>query len=442
MSIQAGVIIVVIIFIRVFLKNRLPKNTFLILWTIVLLRLLIPFSFTSPFSVYSLVDFSVKPFSKDTTNKTSEVNLPPPEELPQNSLTDSPTVTSVWPLIWAIGAALSAFFFLIAYIRCCREFSDSQPAEDDYFLNWLERKRLKRTIKIRQSSRVYAPLTFGVIRPVILLPGQTDWTDTHQLQYVLAHELVHIKRFDAVVKILFTAALCVHWFNPLVWIMYILLNKDIELSCDELVVRSFGLTSKSSYAMALISLEEQKNKLTPFCNMFSKNPIEERITSIMKIKKNSILASFAAVVMVVGVTTGFATSAIASDNSYAKTTIEEREITDSGENHIDLASSKSFRINAGQGPEQSFDYTQNSGKQFLVSKGQKMQVTVDHITAFRGKSGGRVIKLIFEDSKHHIVEVEVGETDKKEVVFKNAGTYNLTIQNDGNKSIWYSFLLQ
>ena len=120
---------------------------------------------------------------------------------------------------------------------------------------------------------------------------------------------MHIRRFDSITKLVLIAVLCVHWFNPLVWVMYILANRDIELSCDEAVVRLFGETTKAAYARALISMEETRSGLTPLCNNFSKNAIEERITAIMKIKKASIFSLVVALALVVGVTTAFATSA-------------------------------------------------------------------------------------------------------------------------------------
>lgn len=105
------------------------------------------------------------------------------------------------------------------------------------------------------------------------------------------------------------AVLCVHWFNPLVWAMYILANRDIELSCDEAVVRLFGENTKAAYARTLISMEETRSGLAPLCNNFSKNAIEERITAIMKIKKTTVFSLVLAGFIVVGTATAFATSA-------------------------------------------------------------------------------------------------------------------------------------
>jgi hypothetical protein len=153
-----------------------------------------------------------------------------------------------------------------------------------------------------------APLTFGILHPVILMPKVTDWNDETALQYILAHEYVHIRRFDTVSKLALTAAVCVHWFNPLVWVMYVLANRDLELSCDESVIRLFGENTKSDYARTLISMEETRSGLTPLCNSFSKNAIEERIVAIMKMKKTSWASALVALTLVAGVTTAFATT--------------------------------------------------------------------------------------------------------------------------------------
>lgn len=131
--------------------------------------------------------------------------------------------------------------------------------------------------------KVSSPLTYGIFHPVILMPKQTDWKNTKELQYILSHEYVHIYHYDIARKLIAIIAICIHWFNPFVWGMYFFFNRDMELACDESVVHMFGETSKSTYARMLISMETKKRSLTPFCNHFSKNAIEERITAIMKI---------------------------------------------------------------------------------------------------------------------------------------------------------------
>ena len=154
-----------------------------------------------------------------------------------------------------MGAAVCAVVFAAAYGRCCREFRASFPVESEVTRRWLQSHPLRRTVAIRQSGRISSPLTFGVLRPVILVPKKTDWTDETALRYVLEHEFVHIQRFDVLSKLLLIAAVCVHRFNPLVWVMYVLANRDLELSCDETVLRRFGGDIRAAYARVLIRME-------------------------------------------------------------------------------------------------------------------------------------------------------------------------------------------
>lgn len=119
-------------------------------------------------------------------------------------------------------------------------------------------------------------------------------------------------------KLIMIAAVCVHWFNPLVWVMYLLFNRDIELACDEQVVRRCGQTSRSAYAMALISMEETRSGPSLLCNNFSKNAIEERVIAIMKTRRFTLLGSLAACMLILCVSAGFLTSADAIEMSDEK----------------------------------------------------------------------------------------------------------------------------
>ena len=328
MSFSGAILILAVIVVRAVSINKLPKKTFLVLWSIVLLRLLVPFSIPSTLSVYSLVNRTapVRETVSDVTvtdfiptaqtgqifigGSTEQTQIPQQAQIPQ---AQSDVHVSALVIIWCIGTILCAAFFIFSYLRWSFEFKTSLPVSDIFITQWLGEHRLKRPIKIRQSGRIETPLTYGILHPVILMPGKTDWENKQQLRYILLHEYVHICRYDIVIKLISALALCVHWFNPMVWVMYILFNRDIELACDECVIRKLGEDSKSEYAFTLISMEEKKSGLMPLCNNFSKNAIEERITAIMKIKKTSFAAIIAAVVLVTSVTTAFATSAVTNN---------------------------------------------------------------------------------------------------------------------------------
>ena len=312
MSIFGAIMILAVIVIRALAINRLPKKTFIVLWGIVLLRLLVPFSFPSTFSAYSIINNHIPATQGVAELRNANAFPVMPVQLPTTGgVLQEQTAVSLSPyaIVWGIGLIACALFFAIAYFKCRREFRESLPIKNDFLTQWFSEHKLSRPVEIRQSSRISAPLTYGIFKPIILMPKNTKWEDTKQIEYILAQEFVHIRRFDAATKLLLTAALCIHWFNPLVWAMYILSNRDIELSCDETVIHSFGETTKSTYALTLISMEEKKSSLTPLCNNFSKNAIEERITAIMKLKKTSIVATLVAFSLIIGVTTAFATSA-------------------------------------------------------------------------------------------------------------------------------------
>ena len=314
MSFLGTVIILLIVVLRAVLINRLPKKTFLILWWIALIRLLVRCSIKSVRSIYSLLQSIYSEINPVRTTQTTTF-LPIHGNMPEiaNGLSEAMVQRtesiSILSVIWLAGLLLCFGFFAVSYIKCYREFRFSLPVENDILEAWKEKHPLKRSLSIRQTETIAAPLSYGVIRPVILMPKNTEWKNIYQLRYVLEHEYVHIRRLDMLTKLIMIAAVCIHWFNPLVWVMYILFNRDLELSCDETVVRRFGMDIKSVYATALISMEEKKSGLTPLCNSFSKNAIEERIRAIMKIKKTSKFAVIISAVLVICVTGGFATSA-------------------------------------------------------------------------------------------------------------------------------------
>lgn len=358
MSLSAALMIVAIIILRALTIERFPKKTFLVLWWIALLRLLIPFSIPSVMSIYSWISPDVpKAVHQEVqeiteSQSTSEPVLKIPSEILQNASPQEDAVSVVpeqtrsevvenstqfemtpipdtdieyvevkpsksfseiffdmLPAIWGVGIGVIAAFFGINYWKGIREFRMSLPVENEFVNEWLSSHQLRRNITIHQYDCIHTPLTYGIFRPVILLPKESLEQSPSTLNFILTHEWVHIRRFDCVTKILLTAALCIHWMNPLVWVMYLLFNRDIELSCDETVLNLLGRNRRSDYALALIDMEEQKGGFASFASGFGRNAIEERIRAIMKMKKASLITILAAVVVVACVSILFATSA-------------------------------------------------------------------------------------------------------------------------------------
>ncbi len=315
MSAAGAVMILVITAVRAVTVNKLPKKTFVVLWETVIARLLIPFYIPAAVSFYTLLNnkhaagmkITAVPVPDNFTDTGTLIN----ENWDDISGGAGASVKSIdiLALIWFIGAVLTALIFTFKYVAAYRKFRFSELVKTGYAKEWLDGQRLRRKAEIRVLGGIISPLTYGVIKPVILLPKGMETEYSDRLEYILAHELAHIKRFDMIRKLFMAAALCVHWFNPAVWIMYLLFNRDIELVCDETVLKTVKNGSRREYAMALIRMEEIKSGFSPLYSHFSKNAAEERITAIMKTKKAGFISCLAACAAVLGITGTFATSA-------------------------------------------------------------------------------------------------------------------------------------
>lgn len=306
----AGAVLILVIFLlRAVLGNALPRRIFGVLWWVAVLRLLLPWEVSFRFSVYTLL-VSLRPApdmaAAAPTGHGGVVRLIPhlpaagaAGEIPRAA---APAI-SVWPLLWLAGALALGMWFAAAYIRCRRRFRTALPAESEFIDRWLQSHP---GISVRVSDRISGPLTYGLVRPVILLPRGMDRGDETALAHVLTHEYEHIRHLDGLTKLVLAAALCVHWWNPAVWLMVRLAGRDLELACDEAVVRRLG--DPAAYARTLLAVEEARAGI---CPRFAQSPVEERIKAMMKFQSRRVpvLVTACALLLAVCVTTAFATSA-------------------------------------------------------------------------------------------------------------------------------------
>ncbi|MFF2479806.1 M56 family metallopeptidase [Paenibacillus sp. NPDC058071] len=322
MSVSASIFIVAVILFRFLLMHKVPKMTFIVLWGFVLLRLFIPMSLPSPLSIYTAVSYleeitavqeTAAPLMEGSSSILHNSTIITPSKTDSMAMPTVPSKSastiSPFMLVWFIGFIALALFFLLPHLRSRNHYKMSLPIESNFIRNWQQSNPIWRKVQIRQSDQILTPLTYGIFMPVVLLPKNIDFNDEDQLGLILTHEYIHIKRFDTLKKWLLAASVCVHWFNPFVWIMYILANRDIELSCDEKVIWTCGESMKPVYAMALVCLEEKKSGFSSLVSHFSKSSTEERIIAIMKTKKISMTTMLLAIVIVVGSVIVFATSA-------------------------------------------------------------------------------------------------------------------------------------
>ena len=321
MTVSASVVIAVIIVIRSLFVHRLPKRLFVILWTAAALRMLVPFS------------ASVNIPHENTQPENTVVREFTPSE---SSEPDSETSCAldrelILEIVWAGGVVLSTGIIAALHLRSRRELSMALPFDDARISSRISAAKLRRKITVKVSDRVVSPLTYGVINPVIILPKSLP-AASEEMRFALAHELVHIRRFDVLLKVVLTAAACVHWFNPLAWAMLSLAGRDIELSCDEAVLEQLGC-KREDYAMALIRLEERRSISTGVA--FGRNAVRERIEAIMKFKKNTLAGIIVSACLIAGTTTAFATVNSENSTQEAVSAVEQEAVYNTNRDGID-----------------------------------------------------------------------------------------------------------
>lgn len=327
MSLIGGIMILAVVIFRAFGINKQPKRVFILLWEIVLLRLLLPVSISLPILPAVESSLPVQTYIHDSGtmqyNNALPNNAPSVQGVPDNVNAAANAVPALpdvnaeakQPMsntapakrgislktVYLAGVAATAAFFVLSYAYSMGKFGSSRKAENEYISQWLKSHKSARRISVKYSDKTVSPLTYGVFRPVILLPSDTDFSDQTRLDCILEHEYAHIRHFDSLKKLIAAAALCLHWFNPLVWLMNMLYNRDIELWCDECVIKKFGEESRSTYARVLITMEELKIGVLPI-SAFCRSSVKERIISIMKFKKTTLFAMIAAALLTAGVT--------------------------------------------------------------------------------------------------------------------------------------------
>lgn len=326
MSFSGGVLILLIIILRFFAINKLPKKVFVLLWYIVLLRLLLPVDL--PFR-YGIVSPAMK-MADDSIAALTTVSSHSPQGNVGEFILDlkrtENTIGIDWTLlVWLAGVITLLAIFGVLYLKERQRLREALPLSKETETNIRLLADIPKRIKLLVSDKISTPLTFGILSPEIILSKTLETTDTMQLKYVLTHEMVHIKRADNLWKNIMLLAVCIHWFNPLVWAMYILFNRDIELSCDEKVISLLGENTKKEYAMALIYLAEKRCRSSLFSNGFGKNAIQERIVAIMNFKKATALSILCAILL-----------AGAAITVFAQNDLSTNAVSDSVKGHVSI----------------------------------------------------------------------------------------------------------
>ena len=294
MSLTASVVILAVLAVRLLLR-RAPKVFAYALWAVVLFRLLCPVSVTSAVSLMGALGAP----AQERTQRTSAVEYVPEDimirgtapavtQLPQpplpaetgGAVSDAPADTApaavpamsfnepvfILTLIWLAGMVLLLAYSLVSLLRLRRRLVGAVQLEDNIYL----------------ADHIPSPFVMGLFRPKIYLPSTLTETERG---YILRHEQYHLRRRDHLVKFLSFLALCIHWFNPLVWAAFVLSGKDMEMSCDEAVVRELGEDIRADYSASLLSLATGRRIVAGMPLAFGEGDTGSRIRNLLNWKR-------------------------------------------------------------------------------------------------------------------------------------------------------------
>ena len=245
-SITSGIVILFVILVRLFLKKA-PKIFSYALWGIVLLRLLVPVSIESPVSVVPQQSAFSAAVSVDQMLPEMEFETPADHAYniwqAENTLPAEPAVQvsgAVDPITyltigWLLGMLLMLLHSIVSYGKLRKKVRIALPLQKNIFI----------------ADDIHTPFVMGIFHPTIFLPGSLEETER---RYIVAHERHHIRRGDHIFKALGFLALTIHWFNPLVWLAFVLAGRDMEMSCDEAVIRKLGAHIRADYSASLLNL--------------------------------------------------------------------------------------------------------------------------------------------------------------------------------------------
>ena len=410
MSLAASALVVVVVVLRLLLK-RAPKAIHCALWAMVALRLLLPFSVESSFSlipqdvadrelltewqddyvgdVTVIYDDSAlyqdavaagrEPFA-DGEGGYYVVTAPDRLDAPDT------VETAVLPIlgwVWLVGCAAMLLYAAVSFFRIRKRVQLSLPLRDN----------------IWRCEAVDSPFILGFFRPNIYLPYDMD---EGQAQYVIAHEEAHLRRRDHWWKPLGFLLLAVYWFNPLLWVAYILLCRDIELACDEKVIRDMDASAKKAYSEALLSCSLPRHMVAACPLAFGEVGVKKRISSVLNYKKPAFWVLVVAILACVVVAVCFLTS--------PKDTIEGKVYT-----YEKAGVLGNFTISLFE--DGTFHYTEGMASSYLATgkwteKGNILTLTDDggYKLVNRFRKDGDTLYFIAEDSSNFLyVTVQDGE---------------------------------
>ena len=321
MSLTASFVAVIVFLLRLILKGRAARQTVCLLWLLVFARLLIPVTLQSPVSLIPDMELSdPAPVVSETpeavptlpANTSPIVTIPPNVSAPavtfpvQNPVvTIPPNVSAPAPMVsapvaeppvteepapfpwetvltaaWAVGVAAMLTYGLGSYLSIRRKLRFAIRSREGFW----------------EDPHLRSPFILGLVRPKIYLPCHMT---PYARRFILCHEQAHIRRGDHIVKPICWLALAIHWFNPLAWAAFLLLSRDIEVACDEKVLRELGQEVKADYSATLLALATNGRFPAPTPLAFGEGDAKTRIKSVLNFKKPALWVTVAAIVVAI-----------------------------------------------------------------------------------------------------------------------------------------------
>lgn len=316
MSISASWLVLTVLLLRFVLKKA-PKWVNVLLWGIVAVRLAFPFSIESALSLIPSAE-TISPGIMMDTVPSIQTGVPAINNVINpvigSSLAPAPGASAnplqIWipilSMIWVAGVAILLVYTAVSYWRLRRKVSKAVILRDNIF----------------QSENVASPFVLGIIKPRIYLPFNMNGQD---LEHVVAHEQAHIRRRDHWWKPLGFLLLTIHWFNPLMWLAYVLLCRDIELACDEKVIKELDNELRADYAQALVVCSVNRRMIAACPLAFGEVGVKERVKSVMNYKKPTFWVIILAVITCAVVAVCFLTNP--AGTALTKWTIDEVDMS-------------------------------------------------------------------------------------------------------------------
>lgn len=324
MSLTGSFVILAVCIMRIFLRKA-PSIFSYCLWATVLFRLLCPVSFPAVFSPFNALH---APIAENGRIEYIPEDILRPQSASQPAMTNGAAFTDgsaqaspispvtpdssglilkILAAVWLTGILIMAFYSVITLVRLTAKLKSASWERENIYV----------------TNVISTPFVIGLIHPKIYLPSTLD---RDEIRYILLHEQIHLKRGDHIVKILSFAVLCLHWFNPFVWAAFFLSGKDMEMSCDEAVIRRLGNSVKKDYTSSLLCLSTGKHIINGIPLAFGEGDTGSRIKNVLRYKKPAACAvGIAAIVCIAA-----AAVLLANPNRSERNTETDDILTDYG----------------------------------------------------------------------------------------------------------------